>query len=63
MSVLDNQYTAKDEVASVFIKRTFFQRSWITLKKAPFTAWLGMPIVFLYIFVAIFAPSIVLYGE
>ena len=53
MSTLDNQYTAKDEVASVFVKRTFFQRSWITLKKAPFTAWLGMTIVFLYIFVEI----------
>ena len=63
MSTLDNQYTAKDEVASVFVKRTFFQRSWITLKKAPFTAWLGMTIVFLYIFVAIFAPFIAPYGE
>ena len=63
MSVSDNQYTAKDEVASVFVKRTFFQRSWITLKKAPFTAWLGMTIVFLYIFVAIFAPYIAPYGE
>ncbi len=45
MSISNNQYTAKDEVASVFVKRTFLQRSWITLKKAPFPAWLGMPIV------------------
>ena len=63
MSVSDNQYTAKDEVASVFIKRTFLQRSFITLKKAPFTAWLGMIIVLFYIFVAVFAPLIAPYGE
>ena len=63
MSVSDNQYTAKDEVASVFVKRTFLQRSWITLKKAPFTAWLGMTIVLFYVFVAIFAPLIAPYGE
>ena len=58
-----NQYTAKDEVAKVFVKRTFLQRSWITLKKAPFTAWLGMTIVLFYVFVAIFAPLIAPYGE
>ena len=63
MSTSTNQYTAKDEVASVFVKRTFLQRSWITLKKAPFTAWLGMTIVLFYVFVAIFAPLIAPYGE
>ena len=50
MSKLENQYSAKDEVATVFIRRTFFQRALITLKKAPFTAWLGMTIVFILIF-------------
>ena len=63
MSTSTNQYTAKDEVASVCVKRTFLQRSWITLKKAPFTAWLGMTIVLFYVFVAIFAPLIAPYGE
>ena len=29
MSKVDNQYSAKDEVASVFIKRTFLQRTFI----------------------------------
>ena len=63
MSKLENQYSAKDEVATVFIRRTFFQRALITLKKAPFTAWLGMTIVCVYIFVAVFAPFIAPYGE
>ncbi len=63
MSKVDNQYSAKDEVASVFIKRTFLQRTLITLKKAPFTAWLGMTIIAFYLFVALFAPLIAPYGE
>ena len=63
MSGIDNQYSAKDEVATVFLKRTALQRSIITLKKAPFTAWLGMLIVLSYFFVAIFAPFIAPYGE
>ena len=50
MSKVDNQYSAKDEVASVFVKRTFLQRTFITLKKAPFTAWLGMTIIAFYLF-------------
>ena len=63
MSKVDNQYSAKDEVASVFVKRTFLQRTFITLKKAPFTAWLGMTIIVIYLFVALFAPLIAPYGE
>ncbi len=63
MSEIENQYSAKKEVATVFVRRTFFQRSLITLRKAPFTAWLGMVIIFVYFFVAIFAPFLAPYGE
>ena len=63
MSKLDNKYSAKDEVATVFLKRTKFQRASIVLKKAPLTAWLGIVIIFSYFFVAIFAPFISPYGE
>ncbi len=36
---------------------------WIALKKAPFTAKMGMGIVLLYVFVALFAPVLTPYGE
>ncbi len=36
---------------------------WIALKKAPFTAKMGMVIVLLYVFVALFAPVLTPYGE
>ena len=63
MSNASNQYSAKDEVSNVYVRRTNFQRSLITLSKAPFTAWLGMIIVSSYFFVAIFAPYLAPYGE
>ena len=63
MSEIENQYSAKKEVATVFVRRTLLQRSLITLRKAPFTAWLGMVIIFVYFFVAIFAPFLAPYGE
>ena len=63
MSNASNQYSAKDEVSNVYVRRTIFQRSLISLSKAPFTAWLGMIIVSSYFFVAIFAPYLAPYGE
>ena len=63
MNKVENQYSAKGEVSNVYIRRTIFQRGILTLKKAPFTAWLGMTIIFIYFFVAIFAPFIAPYGE
>ena len=56
-------YSAKDEVGLVRTRRTWRQRAWIELKKAPFTAWLGMVVVAIYMIVAIFAPLIAPYGE
>lgn len=56
-------YSAKDEVGLVRTRRTWRQRAWIELKKAPFTAWLGMVVVAIYLIVAIFAPLIAPYGE
>ena len=47
MSKVENHYSAKGEVSTVYVRRTMFQRGIITLKKAPFTAWLGMVIIFI----------------
>ena len=63
MSNASNQYSAKNEVSNVYVRRTILQRSIIALSKAPFTAWLGMIIVSSYFFVAIFAPYLAPYGE
>ena len=63
MSRASEQYSAKDEVSTLFIRRTILQRSFILLSKAPFTAWLGMIIVSSYFFVALFAPFLAPYGE
>jgi len=56
-------YTAKDEVGQVRVRRTWAQRTWIDLKKAPPTAWLGMIVITAYLIVALFAPLIAPYGE
>lgn len=56
-------YSAKDEVGQVRMRRTWRQRAWIELKKAPFTAWLGMVVITLYLIVALFAPFFAPYGE
>jgi peptide/nickel transport system permease protein len=39
------------------------QNVWRTLKKAPISAWFGMIVIAIYIFVALFAPLIAPYGE
>lgn len=56
-------YSAKDEVGQVRTRRTWLQRTWIELKKAPLTAWMGMIVISLYLLVALFAPIIAPYGE
>ncbi len=56
-------YSAKDEVGQVRQRRGRWERAWIELKKAPLTAWFGMIVIALYVFVAIFAPLIAPYGE
>lgn len=56
-------YSAKDEVGQVRTRRTWRQRSWIELKKAPFTAWLGMIVISIYLIIALFAPLLAPYGE
>ena len=56
-------YSAKDEVGQVRARRTWRQRAWIELKKAPFTAWVGMVVIAIYLIVALFAPLIAPYGE
>ena len=48
---------------SVKARRTVMQNVWRTLKKAPISAWFGMIVIAIYIFVALFAPLIAPYGE
>jgi peptide/nickel transport system permease protein len=63
MSTDDQTYSAAGEVASVAERRTWWDRTWRNLKKAPLTAWFGMIVVSFYLVVAIFAPLIAPYGE
>jgi peptide/nickel transport system permease protein len=48
---------------TVKARRTVAQNTWRMLKKAPLSAWFGMIVIALYIFVALFAPWIAPYGE
>jgi len=48
---------------SVKARRTVAQNVWRTLKKAPYSAWFGMIVIAIYIFIALFAPWIAPYGE
>ena len=56
-------YSAKSEVAQFKTKKSFSHVAKRELKKAPFTAWLGMIITSAYILIAVFAPLIAPYGE
>ena len=56
-------YSAAAEVGAVRLRRTWRARAWIELKKAPFTAWLGLAVIAFYIFVALFAPWLAPYPE
>jgi peptide/nickel transport system permease protein len=63
MSNDDQTYSAAGEVAIVATRRTWTQRAWRELKKAPVTAWFGMIVIAAYMFVAIFAPWVAPYGQ
>lgn len=63
MSDTIKTYSAADEVGSVRVRRTRWQRIVIDLKKAPTSAWFGMIVIALYLFTAIFAPLLAPYGE
>ena len=56
-------YSAVSEVGVVRSRRSFRERSWIILKKAPRTAWFGMVVFFFYMLVALFAPWLAPFGE
>ncbi|MGI9512710.1 MAG: ABC transporter permease [Anderseniella sp.] len=63
MSTDDQTYSAAGEVASVAERRTWRDRTWRSLKKAPGTAWFGMIVITFYFILAVFAPLIAPYGE
>ena len=63
MTKANIQYSAKGEVANLYVRRSFYDKAIINLKKAPLTAWIGIIIVLFYFFVAIFAPLLAPYGE
>lgn len=63
MSNDDQTYSAAGEVAMVATRRTWAQRAWRELKKAPLTAWFGLIVIAAYMFVAIFAAWVAPYGE
>ena len=63
MSNSAQDYSAKNEVSSLLTRRSFFQRLILNLRKAPFTAWVGILIVTSYFLVALFAPFLAPYGE
>jgi len=63
MSDTEQTYSAAGEVGQVRARRTFGQRVWLGLKKAPVSAWFGMIVIAFYMIVAIFAPLIAPYGE
>jgi peptide/nickel transport system permease protein len=48
---------------SVKARRTVAQNVWRTLRKAPLSAWFGMIVIAVYIFVALFVPPIAPFGE
>ena len=59
----ENTYSAAGEVGQVRMRRTWGQRAWIELKKAPMSAWFGMIVVLFYVILAVFAPLLAPYGE
>jgi len=63
MTQTEEAYSVKSEVGQVRKRRSVTQRTWLGLKRAPFSAWLGMAIISGYCIVAIFAPLLAPYGE
>jgi len=56
-------YSATAEVAYKRVRRSRWQRTKLSLGKAPPTAWFGMIVIFLYVICALFAPVLAPYGE
>ena len=61
MSAPSNTAAAGDGLPRA--RRSRRELIWRELRKAPFSAWFGMVVVFTYMFVALFAPLIAPYGE
>lgn len=59
----EQTYSAAGEVGQVRARRTMGQRIWLSLRKAPISAWFGMIVISLYIITAVFAPILAPYGE
>jgi len=48
-------YSAAAEIGQIRERRTWIQIAKIELKKAPYSAWFGLIVIAIYLFVAIFA--------
>ncbi|MFV2051280.1 ABC transporter permease [Aliiroseovarius sp. YM-037] len=59
----EQDYSAAAEVALVKKRRGFGERMWLDLRKAPWSAWFGIIVLCIYVFVAVFAPFLAPYGE
>ncbi|NQY82373.1 MAG: ABC transporter permease [Alphaproteobacteria bacterium] len=56
-------YSATAEVASVRLRRSRWDRARVTLGKAPRSAWFGMIVFAIYLFIALFAPWLAPFDE
>ena len=63
MSISEEGYSASGEVGQLKARRTLIENIWRGLRSAPPTAIFGMTVIFLYLFVAIFAPLLAPHGE
>ena len=59
----DEPVRSSDAVAIPVIERVWWREAWKELKKAQWTAKLGVVIILSYVFVAVFAPILTPYGE
>lgn len=55
--------TEASDIRAVRARRSLGQNIWRGLKKAPISAWFGMIVITIYVFVAVFAPLIAPHGE
>ena len=51
------------EIQPIIIRRSWHQRIWRELRRAPLTAWFGLIVILLYLIAAFFAPLIAPYPE
>ena len=59
----EEAYSAVAEVGQQRLRRTRWQRASLSLKKAPISAWFGLIVIGIYVFVALFAGLLSPYGE